>query len=79
MKVIDFTPYGHEWAKEMMKFTKLQLIGLLKDSLIENELNDKNLQLLKSEIAKFSQILDISVATRFSKDFIVDKLRQLSQ
>ena len=32
----NYVPYGPEWEKEMMKFTKKQLIDMLRDEINSN-------------------------------------------
>ena len=31
----NYVPFGPEWEKEMMRFTKSELIGLLRDQLVK--------------------------------------------
>lgn len=37
----DYEPFGKEWEKEMMKFTKPRLISMLKDALKNVISNDE--------------------------------------
>ncbi len=46
----DYVPYGPEWAKELSRLTKPQIIGMYRSALIEwehlSEENEANAQLL---------------------------------
>ena len=65
---LDFTPYGDGWVKEMMQFTKPQLINKLKEAYIKVE---KFTSTNNRSHATAPLVVCLCGSTRFFKEFML--------